>query len=64
MTETNTARDPEVQALVDKQAILEVLTRYCRALDRGDAALIASAYHPDAVDDHGGKTFARVGHAR
>jgi ketosteroid isomerase-like protein len=64
MTETITARDPEVQALVDKQAILEVLTRYCRGLDRGDAALIASAYHPDAVDDHGGKTFSGEGLAQ
>jgi len=58
VTEVVTARDPEVQGLLDKQAIREVVFRYFRGLDRGDAALIASVYHPDAVDEHGGgKTF-------
>jgi hypothetical protein len=46
-------RDPEVQALLDKQAILECLHRYTRGLDRHDEALIASAFHDDAVDHHG-----------
>jgi hypothetical protein len=50
-------RDPEVQALLDKQAITEVLVRYCRGADRGDADLMAAAYHPDATEDHGG-TFS------
>jgi len=27
-------RDPEIQALLDKQAIYEVMTRYCRGLER------------------------------
>ena len=47
-------RDPELQALLDKQAIQEVLTRYTRGADRGDADLIEAAYHPGAVEDHGG----------
>lgn len=56
-------RDPEVQALLDKQAIWEVLCRYCRGVDRGDVALIQSVYHDDATDDHGiwkgsGRDFA------
>ena len=43
--------------------IQQVLFRYCRGVDRGDADLIASVYHPDAVDAHGawtgpGKDFA------
>jgi hypothetical protein len=33
--------------------IQQVLYRYCRGVDRGDAALIAGVYHPDATDDHG-----------
>ncbi|HET8612925.1 MAG TPA: nuclear transport factor 2 family protein [Sphingomonas sp.] len=56
-------RDPAVQALLDKEAIREVLRRYCRGVDRGDMELIASVYHEDATDDHGiwkglGKDFA------
>jgi hypothetical protein len=47
-----------VQDLLDKQAIHEVMVRYCRGLDRLDADLIASVYHADAVDDHGGRTFS------
>jgi hypothetical protein len=46
----------EVQALraeMAKAEIREVLYRYCRGLDRGDAQLIASAYHADAYEEHG-----------
>jgi len=43
--------------------IQQVLFRYCRGVDRGDAQLISSVYHPAAVDAHGawtglGKDFA------
>ena len=41
-----------VQALLDKQAISEVLMRYSRAMDRRDWALAKAVYWPDAVDDH------------
>src|SRR5262245_60832968 len=51
---TAPARDPEVQALLDKQAIREAIMRFCRGVDRGDAALITSAFHPDAKDEHSG----------
>lgn len=37
----------------DERAIRRVLHRYCRGIDRCDAELVASAYHPDATDDHG-----------
>ncbi len=47
-------RDPEVQALLDRQAITDVLILYCRGADRGDAALMAACYHADASEDHGG----------
>ena len=43
----------EVARLLDKQAIYEVLVRYCRAIDRLDEELLSTVYHPDAWDDHG-----------
>jgi ketosteroid isomerase-like protein len=46
--------DPQVQALIDKAAIAEVLVSYCRAVDRADLDLLAACYHPDATEDHGG----------
>lgn len=44
----------ELRALLDKQAIAEVILRYSRAVDRGDEALLRACYHEDAVEDHGG----------
>jgi hypothetical protein len=46
--------DPQIQALLDRQAITDVLVRYCRGADRAEIALMADAYHPDAIEDHGG----------
>ncbi len=43
----------EIRALLDRQAITDVLHLYCRAIDRTDEELLASVYHPDAIDDHG-----------
>ena len=37
----------------DRQDILDCIHRYCRGVDRGDRAMVLSAYHPDAIDDHG-----------
>jgi hypothetical protein len=42
-----------VEELQDRQAILDCLMRYSRGVDRLDRELILSAYHPDAIDDHG-----------
>jgi hypothetical protein len=51
------ALDPELIAFVrrqkDRQEILDCLHRYTRGIDRFDKALMLSAYHPDAVDQHG-----------
>lgn len=55
-----------VQTLLDKEAIRDVSLRYTRGIDRHDDALMASAYHPDATDDHGafiGSGEAFVEHA-
>ena len=42
-----------IAALLDKQAITEVLYRIARGTDRGDVALFASGFHPDGEDYHG-----------
>ena len=47
-------RDPEVQALLDKKAIEEVLLLFLRGCDRGDETLVERAYWPDGWEDHGG----------
>jgi len=47
----------EVETLVremkDRQDIYDCIMRYCRGIDRLERAVLLSAYHPDAVDDHG-----------
>ncbi len=45
--------DNKLLELLDRQALLELVTRYCRAVDRADGELFLSCYHPDAVDEHG-----------
>jgi hypothetical protein len=44
---------PEIQELLAKQAIHEVVLRYCRGVDRVDSKLIAAAFHPDATCEFG-----------
>jgi hypothetical protein len=39
-------------ALTDKQAIYEVILRYCRGIDRLDMDLVHSCYHLGAIDHH------------
>jgi hypothetical protein len=40
-------------SVLDRVAIQDALNCYCRGIDRMDEALIASAYWPDAKEDHG-----------
>lgn len=42
-----------LQAMADKQAIAQTLAVHSRGIDRADAALIASAYHPGATVQYG-----------
>lgn len=49
-----TTTDRALADLLDKQAIYEVVMRYCRGIDRLDFDLVRDAYHPDAVDHHTG----------
>ena len=44
--------DPRLRALVDKDAITQVVQDLARGTDRLDAEQIASCYHPDGFDDH------------
>ena len=53
MPTTDEALDPRLRSLLDKQAIEEVVLRYCRGIDRRDFALVRSCYHEDARDHHG-----------
>jgi hypothetical protein len=43
---------PTPEELSAKQAITEVIHRYCRAMDRMDAALALSCWHEGGTDDH------------
>jgi hypothetical protein len=43
----------DLETLIAHHAIGQALLRYCRGVDRGDAALIKSAFWPDAFDNHG-----------
>ena len=43
----------ENDTLVSRSKVYDVLTRYCRALDRCDVELMRSVYWEDGHDDHG-----------
>jgi hypothetical protein len=49
----DTPHAASVAVLVDEAEIRRLLYDYCRAIDRCDAELLASVYHPDATEDHG-----------
>ncbi|SKB79204.1 nuclear transport factor 2 family protein [Sphingopyxis flava] len=49
----STSFEAQVRELMDRQEILDCLHRYCRGVDRFDREAVRSAYHEDAVDDHG-----------
>ena len=50
---TDATLESQVRLLADRQQITDCLVRYCRGVDRLDRELLLSAYHPDAIDDHG-----------
>jgi hypothetical protein len=43
----------DVQHLLDKSALQDLVLRYCRSMDRRDFALARSLYHVDALEDRG-----------
>jgi hypothetical protein len=42
-----------VRQMQDREAIHRCVQRYARGVDRFDRELLLSAFHPDAIDDHG-----------
>jgi hypothetical protein len=52
MSGSAVASSAELQALLDRQAIVNVLLRYCRGVDRKDRAALETVYWPEAHDDH------------
>ena len=50
-----------LQELSDKQEITEVIYRYCRGLDRMDADLVRSVWHPEGTADYGPDMFRGTG---
>jgi hypothetical protein len=50
---TPKTREQQIDELLDKQAIYELICAYCNAADRHDHAKMRSLYHEDAIDEHG-----------
>jgi hypothetical protein len=48
-----TGQIPNPAAIADRLAIYDVLVRHSRGVDRGDAAVLTSAYWPDAEVAYG-----------
>ena len=45
-------KTPGLEELAAKQAITEVIHRYCRGMDRMDRDITISCWHPGGTDDH------------
>src|SRR5579872_3721315 len=45
-------RTPGAAEVAAKQAITEIMHRYCRGMDRMDRGLTLSCWHPGGTDDH------------
>ena len=48
------AMEARLRLVEDRQAIHDVIVRYCRGVDRSDPDLVLSAFHDDAIDNHFG----------
>lgn len=53
-TPPRSPRDPALRDLLERQAIVELVECYSRAVDRRDYALLESLYTEDGIDDHAG----------
>ena len=50
---TSESLEKTVAEIKDRLDIRELMSRYCRGVDRLDRELLLSVYHPDGIDDHG-----------
>jgi SnoaL-like domain len=48
------AVEARLKLVEDRQAIHDVIVRYCRGVDRSDPGLVLAAFHDDAIDNHFG----------
>ena len=55
------ASETELDAVVDKQAIRDLIYTYCRAVDREDVALGHTVWHDDGVADYGADVYQGSG---
>lgn len=49
----DTELEKKLRDMLDRDEIWRVLQRFARGVDRVDKELLATCYHPDAVEDHG-----------
>jgi hypothetical protein len=52
-TEIDGMTERTIAEILDRQEITHLLHQVARAIDRGDPALYADAFHPDGEDYHG-----------
>ena len=48
-----TSNNPQLQQLLDREAIRDCIYRFCRGVDRVDEEALRSVYWPDATGRHG-----------
>lgn len=53
--------DATLREVADRQAITDLLYRYCRAMDRIDAELGYTIWHDDAIADYGEDVYRGTG---
>jgi SnoaL-like domain len=53
-TDAADVRARRIELMLARDEIREALARYARGVDRADAELLKSCYHPDAIEEHGG----------
>jgi hypothetical protein len=51
---TTNSIEARLRRVEDRQAIHDVIVRYCRGVDRSDPELVLAAFHDDAIDNHFG----------
>ena len=60
-SDTGVGDGNRIEQLLAKRDIHDVMLTYLRGTDRLDPDLIDFAYHPDAIDDHGGYELRGAG---